>query len=167
MKPRDPLSKIKSAESLKRILAKGRGPRRKIVFTNGVFDLLHRGHVTYLNQARKLGTLLVVALNEDETVKKLKGPTRPLNRVADRMITIAGLECVDFVTCFAEDTPLEIIRMLKPNVLVKGGDYSPAAPLGSPKYIVGADDVMSWGGSVKALPFVEGYSTTKTIERFK
>ncbi len=167
MKPRDPLSKIKKPESLKRLLAKGRGPKRKVVFTNGVFDLLHRGHVTYLNQARKLGTLLVVALNEDDMVKKLKGPTRPLNRVADRMITMAGLECVDYVTCFGEDTPLEIIRMLRPNVLVKGGDYSPAAPLGSPKYIVGADDVMSWGGSVKALPFVEGYSTTKTLERFR
>ena len=123
--------------------------------------------MTYLNQARNLGTLLVVALNEDETVKKLKGSSRPLNRVSDRMITIAGLECVDFVTCFGEDTPLEIIRLLRPNVLVKGGDYSPAAPLGCPKYIVGADDVMSWGGSVKALPFVEGYSTTRLIEQFR
>jgi D-beta-D-heptose 7-phosphate kinase/D-beta-D-heptose 1-phosphate adenosyltransferase len=167
MAPRDPLSKIKKPEALKRLFAKSRGGKRKIVFTNGVFDLLHRGHVTYLNQARKLGTLLVVALNEDEAVQRLKGPTRPLNRIADRMITMAGLECVDYVTCFGEDTPLEIIRMLKPNVLVKGGDYSPAAPLGSPKYIVGADDVMSWGGSVKALPFVEGYSTSKTIERFR
>lgn len=167
MKPRDPLSKIKTPTALKRILAKGRGPRRKVVFTNGVFDLLHRGHVTYLNQARKLGSLLVVALNEDDSVRKLKGPTRPMNRIADRMMTIAGLECVDFVTCFAEDTPLELIRILRPNVLVKGGDYSPAAPLGSPNYIVGADEVMSWGGSVKALPFVEGYSTTKTIEQMK
>lgn len=163
MAPRDPLSKIKKPESLKRLLAKGRGPKRKIVFTNGVFDLLHRGHVTYLNQARKLGTLLIVALNEDESVSKLKGPTRPVNLLSDRMITLAGLECVDYVTWFGEDTPLELIRLLKPNVLVKGGDYSPGAPLGSSKYIVGADDVMSWGGSVKALPFVEGYSTTKIL----
>jgi rfaE bifunctional protein nucleotidyltransferase chain/domain len=167
MKPRDPLAKIKKPEALKRLLAKGRGPKRKIVFTNGIFDLIHRGHVTYLNQARKLGTILIVALNEDESVTKLKGPTRPVNRLSDRMITIAGLECVDYVTWFGEDTPLELIQLLRPNILVKGGDYSPAAPLGSKKYIVGADNVMSWGGSVKALPFVEGYSTTKTIARLR
>ena len=123
--------------------------------------------MTYLNQARKLGTILVVALNEDDSVRKLTGPSRPVNRLSDRMITIAGLECVDFVTWFGEDTPLELIRVIRPNVLVKGGDYSPAAPRGSPKYIVGADDVMAWGGSVKALPFIEGYSTTKTIGQMR
>ncbi len=160
MTPRDPLSKIKKPEALKRVLAKHRGPRRKIVFTNGVFDILHRGHVTYLNQARKLGTLLVVALNEDESVQKLKGPTRPVNRLSDRMLTLAGLECVDFVTYFGESTPLELIRLLKPMVLVKGGDYAI-------KDIVGADDVMDWGGQVKALPFVEGYSTTQLIQKLK
>lgn len=167
MKPRDPLSKIKKPEALRRLFARGRGPKRKIVFTNGVFDLLHRGHVTYLNQARKLGTILVVALNEDDSVKRLKGPNRPLNRLSDRMLTLAGLECVDYVTWFGEDTPLETIRAIRPNILVKGGDYSPAAPLGSAKYIVGADDVMSWGGNVKALPYVDGYSTTQTIKRMK
>lgn len=167
MNPRDPLSKIKKPDTLKKILSRQRGPRRKVVFTNGVFDLLHRGHVTYLNQARKLGTLLIVAMNEDESVSRLKGPTRPINRLSDRMLTIAGLECVDYVTWFGEDTPLEVIRILKPNVLVKGGDYSPAAKPGTPKYIVGADDVMGSGGSVKALPFVEGYSTTKMIASLK
>jgi len=157
---RDPLSKIKKPDTLKRILAKYRGPKRKIVFTNGVFDLLHRGHVTYLNQARRLGTLLVVALNEDESVKKLKGPTRPINTLSDRMLTLAGLECVDYVTYFSESTPLEVIRQLKPMILVKGGDYAI-------KDIVGADDVMDWGGQVKALPFVEGYSTTQLIQKLK
>jgi rfaE bifunctional protein nucleotidyltransferase chain/domain len=160
MIPRDPLSKIKKPDTLKRILAKHREPRKKIVFTNGVFDILHRGHVTYLNQARKLGTLLVVALNEDESVQKLKGPTRPINRLSDRMLTLAGLECVDYVTFFNESTPLELIRLLKPVVLVKGGDYAI-------KDIVGADDVMDWGGQVKALPFVEGYSTTQLIQKLK
>lgn len=157
---RDPLSKIKKPESLKRLLAKYRGPRRKIVFTNGCFDILHKGHVTYLNQARKLGTLLVVAMNEDDSVKRLKGASRPVNTLSDRMLTLAGLEAVDFVTWFGEDTPLEIIELLKPNVLVKGGDYEI-------KDIVGADEVMSWGGSVKALPYVDGYSTTKLIQSLK
>lgn len=157
---RDPLSKIKKPEALKRLLAKHRGSRRKIVFTNGCFDILHKGHVTYLNQARKLGTLLVVAMNEDDSVKRLKGSSRPVNQLADRMLTLAGLEAVDYVTWFGEDTPLEIIELLKPNVLVKGGDYEI-------KDIVGADEVMSWGGSVKALPYVDGYSTTKLIQSLK
>lgn len=157
---RDPLSKIKKPESLKRLLAKQRGPRRKIVFTNGCFDILHPGHVTYLNQARKLGTLLVVGMNDDGSVKRLKGASRPVNRLEDRMLVLAALECVDYVTFFGEDTPLELIRMLKPHVLVKGGDYEI-------KDIVGADDVIGWGGSVKALPYVEGYSTTKLIQSLK
>lgn len=160
MNPRDPLSKIKKPDTLKRVLARHRGARRKIVFTNGVFDLLHRGHVTYLNHARKLGTLLIVALNEDETVKRLKGPTRPVNRLSDRLLTLAGLECVDYVTWFSEDTPLELIRLLRPNVLVKGGDWKVSE-------IVGAEDVLASGGLVKALPFVDGYSTTKTIQKMR
>jgi len=160
MTPRDPLTKIKKPDALKRVLARYRGGKRKIVFTNGVFDLLHRGHVTYLNRARKLGSLLIVALNEDESVKKLKGPTRPLNRLSDRMITIAGLECVDYVTYFDEETPLELIKLLRPNVLVKGGDYKISQ-------IVGAEEVIERGGMVKALPFIDGYSTTQTIAKMK
>lgn len=160
MKPRDPLSKIKKPDALKRVLARHRGGKRKIVFTNGVFDILHRGHVTYLNQARKLGSLLIVALNEDESVKKLKGPTRPLNRLSDRMLTLAGLECVDYVTYFEEETPLEIINLLRPNVLVKGGDYKISQ-------IVGAEEVISRGGLVKSLPFIDGYSTTQIIQKMK
>lgn len=160
MKPRDPLSKIKKPDALKRILARHRGAKRKIVFTNGVFDILHRGHVTYLNHARKLGNILIVAMNEDETVKRLKGPTRPINRLSDRMLTLAGLECVDYVTWFGEDTPLELIRLLRPSVLVKGGDWKV-------NQIVGAEDVLATGGLVKSLPFIDGYSTTKTIQKMK
>jgi rfaE bifunctional protein nucleotidyltransferase chain/domain len=160
MKPRDPISKIKKPDTLKRILARQRGPKRKIVFTNGVFDLLHRGHVTYLNHARKLGTILVVAMNDDESVVRLKGPTRPINRLADRMLTLAGLECVDYITWFGEDTPLDVIQLLRPNVLVKGGDWKVSQ-------IVGAEDVLASGGLVKSLPFVDGYSTTKLIEKMK
>jgi len=160
MKPRDPLSKIKKPETLKRILARHRGGKRKVVFTNGVFDILHRGHVTYLNHARKLGAILIVALNEDDCVKRLKGPTRPINRLSDRMLTLAGLECVDYVTWFGEDTPLELIRLLRPNVLVKGGDWNV-------NQIVGSEDVLANGGLVKSLPFVDGYSTTKLIQKMK
>jgi D-beta-D-heptose 7-phosphate kinase/D-beta-D-heptose 1-phosphate adenosyltransferase len=165
--PRDPLSKVKKAESLKRLLASARKSRKKVVFTNGVFDLLHPGHVTYLHQARKLGDLLVVALNEDESVRKLKGPTRPVNRLSDRLLTLAGLECVDYVTWFGDETPLRLVNLLRPHVLVKGGDYSATAPEGSPKYIVGTKEVRAWGGKSRALPFVEGHSTTKTISRMR
>lgn len=157
---RDPLSKIKSALVLKKLLINHRGPRGKIVFTNGVFDILHKGHVTYLNQARKLGTLLIVALNDDASVKKLKGPERPVNTLQDRMNVIAGLECVDFVTSFSDDTPLKTIQTLKPNIHVKGGDYKISQ-------LVEADAVVEWGGSVKILPFVDGYSTTSLIKKFK
>ncbi len=160
MKPRDPISKVKKPEALKRTLARLRRGKKKVVFTNGVFDILHRGHVTYLNHARKLGAVLVVALNDDDSVKRLKGPTRPVNILADRLLTIAGLECVDFVTWFGEDTPLDLIRLLSPNVLVKGGDWKV-------NQIVGAQDVLKKGGVVKSLPFVDGYSTTKTIEKMK
>lgn len=156
---RDPLQKIKTPEALKRALARARGPRKKIVFTNGVFDILHRGHVTYLQHARKLGATLVVALNEDASVRRLKGPERPMNALADRLLVMASLECVDYVTFFGEetDTPLELIRMLRPDVLVKGGDWKV-------KDIVGSDDVIGWGGAAKSLPFVDGYSTTKLVE---
>lgn len=162
MTPRDPLKKVKSPAALKRILAAQR--RKKSVFTNGVFDILHRGHITYLHQARKQGDLLIVALNDDESVKRLKGPSRPINTLADRCLQIAGLESVDYVTWFDEDTPLETILLLKPKVLIKGGDYSPSVKVG-PKKMVGAEEVRSWGGQAKVISFVEGYSTTKLIEK--
>jgi len=153
-------SKIKAPKSLKATLTKARKARKKVVFTNGCFDILHKGHVTYLERARKLGDILVVALNSDESVKRLKGPERPLNSLADRLEVMASLECVDFVTWFEKDTPLELIQLLDPNVLVKGGDWKP-------DQIVGSDHVLAHGGKVRSLPYIEGKSTTKIIEKAK
>jgi rfaE bifunctional protein nucleotidyltransferase chain/domain len=146
-------SKIKSPLALKRALQKIQG---KVVFTNGCFDLLHRGHVAYLKKARRLGEFLVVALNTDRSVQRLKGPTRPLNSLEDRLEVIAALEAVDFVTWFDQDTPLELISFLRPSVLVKGGDWKP-------EQMVGAKEVLGWGGKVYSLQYVPGKSTTALI----
>lgn len=124
------------------------------MFTNGCFDLLHVGHVTYLAQARALGARLVVGVNDDASVRRLKGPSRPIQTVDDRAILLAALRSVDLVVAFAEDTPLELILALRPEVLVKGGDYAPGE-------IVGADEVAGWGGRVAILPFVPGRSTSR------
>ena len=157
MKPPRKLStKIKSPVSLQRVFKKR--PRTTVVFTNGCFDLLHKGHVTYLQNARALGGLLVVALNSDASVRKIKGPERPLNTLADRMEVIAALESVDYVTWFEEETPEALINLLKPKVLVKGGDWRP-------DQIVGSDLVLSLGGKVLSLPYVAGQSTTQIIKR--
>lgn len=132
-----------------------------VVFTNGVFDVLHTGHVTYLAQARSLGASLVVALNTDASAKRLgKGPDRPLNNEADRATLMAALEAVSLVTWFDEDTPLEIIGELRPQVLVKGGDYDMAR-------LAEAKLVQSWGGQALALPFVAGYSTTALVQKIR
>jgi len=150
--------KILSPKKLAALL-KTRG-RKKVVFTNGCFDILHAGHVTYLERARKLGDLMIVALNTDASTSRLKGPTRPINPLEDRARVIAALESVSYVTWFDDDTPLELITLLKPNVLVKGGDYEV-------KKIVGYTEVTASGGKVKVLPFLEGRSTTKIIARAK
>lgn len=155
--PRPLLSKIKSPQALARLF-KRRKKSVQVVFTNGCFDLLHKGHVSYLQKARKLGSQLIVALNTDESVQRLKGPLRPINPLADRLEVIAALESVDYVTWFDEDTPLELILLIRPDVLVKGGDWKA-------NQIVGSKEVLSWGGRVRSLPFVEGRSTTKMIER--
>ncbi len=153
-------SKIKSPSALARTLAqlKKKNRKAKVVFTNGCFDILHAGHVTYLEQAKKQGTHLVVALNDDASVKRLKGPTRPLNRLADRATVMAALGAVDFVTWFGDDTPLEVILSLRPDCLVKGGDWRP-------EQIVGSKEVLGWGGKVRSLKFLEGRSTTSIIEK--
>ena len=128
-----------------------------LVFTNGVFDILHRGHVTYLAQARALGASLVVALNSDQSVRRLgKGDDRPINRLADRAAVIASLEAVSLVTWFDEDTPLELILRTRPGVLVKGGDWKP-------QDIVGAKEVEGWGGSVHSIPFEHETSTSALL----
>ena len=133
----------------------------KLVFTNGCFDVLHVGHVRYLHQARSCGDGLIVALNSDRSVRALKkGPNRPVNAQDDRAEVMAALACVDFVTVFDEDTPLEIIQRIRPDVLVKGGDWKV-------ENIVGGHFVQSYGGVVKSLQFVDGFSTTAIIERMK
>jgi len=137
------------------------GLARPLVFTNGVFDILHRGHVTYLAQARGLGASLVVALNTDASVKRLgKGEDRPINILEDRAAVVAALQAVDLVTWFDDDTPLALILACRPEVLVKGGDWPP-------ERIVGAAEVRGWGGSVHAIPFLFDRSTTRTLSRIR
>jgi rfaE bifunctional protein nucleotidyltransferase chain/domain len=132
-----------------------------VVFTNGVFDLVHPGHVRYLRAARRLGDVLVVGLNSDRSVRRLgKGADRPLVGQRDRAEVLAALEMVDYVTVFDADTPYALIRALQPDVLVKGGDW----PVDR---IVGADLVLARGGTVRSLPFAKGYSTTKLISRLR
>jgi rfaE bifunctional protein nucleotidyltransferase chain/domain len=134
---------------------------RPLVFTNGVFDILHRGHATYLDEASALGATLLVALNSDASAKRLgKGDDRPLNRLADRVAVVAALESVRLVTWFDEDTPLELIRACRPDVLVKGGDWKPEA-------IVGAAEVQARGGSVHSIPFRHQLSTSALLEKIR
>ncbi len=134
---------------------------RPLVFTNGVFDILHRGHATYLDEARALGATLLVALNSDASARRLeKGPDRPVNPLADRAAVIAALEPVSLVTWFDEDTPLALILAARPDVLVKGGDWKPEG-------IVGASEVRGWGGSVHSIPFAFERSTSSTLRRIR
>ena len=134
---------------------------RPLVFTNGVFDVLHRGHVLYLNQARALGASLLVALNTDSSARRLgKGADRPLNKEADRAIVMAALASTSLVTWFDEDTPLQLIAEIKPDILVKGGDYDMAK-------LAETQVVESYGGRAFALPFVAGYSTTALVQRIR
>lgn len=133
---------------------------QKIVFTNGCFDVLHFGHVYYLLEAKKLGDVLVVGLNSDSSVRRLKGESRPINGERERAFVLAALSCVDYVVLFEEDTPKELIEVVRPDVLVKGGDYKI-------ENIVGADTVLQNGGTVTTIPFVEGFSSTRIIEQLK
>jgi rfaE bifunctional protein nucleotidyltransferase chain/domain len=143
------------------IAAHAGGLPRPLVFTNGVFDVLHRGHVTYLAQARAQGASLIVALNSDASTRRLnKGDDRPINRLEDRAAVIAALEAVSAVTWFEEDTPLTLIRALRPDVLIKGGDWKPDA-------IVGAGDVLAWGGAVHSIPFLQQKSTTALLDAIR
>jgi rfaE bifunctional protein nucleotidyltransferase chain/domain len=133
---------------------------RKVVFTNGVFDLLHVGHIRYLQEARALGDLLVVGVNADASVRTLKGPTRPIQSESDRAEILAALEAVSFTVLFGEETPAELLEIVRPDVLVKGGDYTIDT-------IVGAKFVMSYGGSVKVLSFVDGKSTSSIVKKLQ
>jgi len=151
-------TKLLSFAALARRLAALRRQGKRIVFTNGCFDLIHPGHVRYLRAAKRLGDVLVVGLNSDASVRRLKGPTRPLVRQRDRAEVMAALEMVDFVTVFNDDTPYKLIARLQPEVLVKGGDWTPDR-------IVGADVVRARGGAVRSLRFAAGYSTTALVEK--
>lgn len=152
------LAKIVSRREAAARLGALQGP---VVFTNGVFDVLHRGHVTYLAQARALGGSLVVALNTDASARRLgKGPDRPLNNETDRAIVMASLEAVSLVTWFDEDTPVQLLSQLKPQVYVKGGDYDM-------RTLAETALVEGYGGRALAIPFVDGYSTSRLVERIR
>lgn len=144
--------KITDIEKLKEILNK-KNNGKKVVFTNGCFDILHRGHVEYLQKAKELGDLLVLGLNSDSSVKRLKGESRPINNEKDRAIILSALECVDYIIIFDEDTPFELIKNLKPDILVKGGDYKI-------ENVVGRE----YAKETVLIDFVDGYSTTKIIK---
>ena len=133
---------------------------RKIVFTNGCFDIIHRGHIEYLNKAKKLGDILIIGLNSDDSVRRLKGVNRPINYEQDRAIVLDNLKSVDYVCIFDEDTPYELIKIVQPDILVKGGDWAV-------QDIVGSDIVLALGGEVKNLYFIEGKSTTDIIEKIR
>ena len=132
----------------------------RVVFTNGVFDLLHSGHVDVLLGARRLGDALIVGVNSDASVKRLKGSDRPIRPDVERAYVLAAFEMVDCVVIFDEDTPIELVKQLRPDVLVKGGDYSEAT-------IVGASDVRGWGGDVRVVPLTPGHSTTRLLEKLR
>jgi D-beta-D-heptose 7-phosphate kinase/D-beta-D-heptose 1-phosphate adenosyltransferase len=153
----DPRRKVMSWHSLTEWRARQPG---RVVFTNGVFDLLHPGHVDVLIGARARGDVLVVGLNSDASVKRLKGPDRPVRSEGERAYVLAALEAVDAVTLFEQDTPLQLVQLLQPDVIVKGGDYSPDT-------VVGANEVRARGGEVVIIPLTPGHSTTSTIDRLR
>ena len=150
--------KIKSRAELRRVLKREKKAGKKVVFTNGCFDLLHPGHTSYLTEAKGLGDLLIVALNSDNSVRAIKMEGRPILAEAERLEVMAALACVDFVTVFDEPDPLGIIEELEPDVLVKGGDWTEDA-------IIGGDFVKAAGGEVRSIPYREGLSTSRIIRR--
>jgi len=152
--------KIASGNKLKTILAKLKRKNKTVVFTNGCFDILHRGHIEYLNKAKSFGDVLVVGCNSDVSVRRIKGRKRPINRQSDRAKVLSMLECVNFISIFNEDTPLNLIEYVKPDILVKGADWKK-------KDVVGGDFVESYGGKVKTIKYLKGYSTTEILKKIK
>lgn len=152
--------KILESESLNAKLAEWKSAGKKIVFTNGCFDLLHAGHIAYLSEAASLGDILIVGLNSDSSVSQLKGPNRPVNNESSRSAMLASMFFIDAVVLFSEDTPLELIKSINPDVLVKGGDYEV-------HQIAGAREVQANGAEVKILSFLPGYSSSAIIEKIK
>ncbi len=154
------MTKIKSLSVLSKVLARLRSKGKRIVFTNGCFDILHLGHIRYLKRAKKLGDILVIGLNSDRSVRLIKGAARPINRQSARAEILSALYFVDYVTIFNERTPKEVINKVRPDVLIKGGDWKA-------EDIVGASFVKSYGGAVVSLPFIKGYSTTSLIKKLR
>lgn len=152
------VKKIVTRKEAQRIVNEWKAQGEKIVFTNGCFDIIHKGHLCYLAQARDLGTKLVLGLNTDASIKRLKGESRPIKEEESRALTVASFAFIDLVVLFDEDTPHELISQLVPNVLVKGSDYKVHD-------IVGADVVLQHGGEVKTIDFVQGYSTTNYVKK--
>ncbi len=152
--------KIKSPSSLSRTLDRLRSKGKRVVFTNGCFDILHSGHVSYLEKASHMGDILVIGINSDASVRAIKGRGRPINGERDRAYVLSALSFVDYVTVFGGNTPENLIRRLKPDVLVKGGDWKP-------KDIVGGDFVKSRGGRVASIRFLKGYSTSSLIKKMR
>lgn len=150
--------KIKTVNTLSRILRRLKNKGRKIVFTNGCFDILHYGHAKYLEEAKKNGDILIVAVNTDASVRKIKGRGRPVVDEKNRARLVAALGCVDYVTLFSQDTPIQVIKKLKPDILIKGADWNKAN-------IVGAGFVSSYGGKVQTIKLVKGLSTTGIINK--
>lgn len=142
---------VKTASALKR-------KNKRIIFTNGCFDILHSGHVSYLNKAKNLGNILIVGVNTDSSIKRIKGRNRPINKLRDRLEVLAGLECIDYLCTFSQMTPIELIKRIKPDILVKGADWKN-------KDIVGNNFIKSYGGKTKTITFKKGYSTTNLIKK--
>ncbi|MCC6581304.1 MAG: D-glycero-beta-D-manno-heptose 1-phosphate adenylyltransferase [Phycisphaeraceae bacterium] len=159
-KQHEQLGKVRTLEQLATEVHAHRTQGRRIVFTNGCFDILHAGHVAYLRSARRMGDLMIVAVNSDDSIRRLKGPTRPVNHQADRLLVLSELQCIDYLMVFDDDTPEGLIEALRPDVLVKGGDYRE-------DQVVGAKFVKSYGGKVALVPLVEGRSTTNIVRRIK
>lgn len=151
---------ITTPEKLNSLLEKWSDQHDKIVFTNGCFDIVHKGHIDYLHKASLLGTKLMVGVNSDSSVQVIKGPNRPVQDESSRMFVLASLEFVNAVVLFNDSTPLNLIKKVRPDVLVKGADYKP-------EEIVGYHEVKSWGGEIQTIEFLEGYSTSKIIRKIK
>jgi len=152
--------KLKTWNEIEKIVKELKSSGQKIIFTNGCFDIIHAGHIQYLQEAKNLGDILIIGLNSDFSVRKLKGENRPINNETNRSIVLSGFYFVDYVVVFEENTPYDLINLIKPNILVKGGDWEI-------QDIVGSDIVLEKGGEVKSLSFKEGFSTTKLINKIK
>lgn len=157
MKTNSSFKVINNLIELETIVGQIRGENQRIVFTNGCFDILHAGHVDYLEKAAKLGDVLILGINDDDSVKRLKGESRPIHSLSNRIKVMSALEAIDFVVAFSEDTPIELIKLINPDTLVKGGDYTI-------DNIVGAKHVLEQGGEVKTIDFVINTSTTNIIK---